>query len=606
MGQFSSVEYTNTFNSIIDGIKKRMRENPFYAYNDKSMVVVDYYSINREKSTLDEGLKTVYASLGDNSPLRFNCIEDLYLYGGFSRIELSIDNGEFGLEADTVSSTTYILPNTIIPSVGDIIDLKYLDDRYLFKVVAIEVDTIESGVNFYKIDFEFYKKNDSSIKNLIADRYKFIPNNTNSTEYKSIIRKDDYNYCEYIEDLSERLKDYYIALFYSKRVQTFIYNYLGSNFYDPYVIKFLIDNDIIHGKDKDQYVYLTQACSIEPSFLLEYDRSVYRAIETKDKKLLNLSWSYGSYVDEPLSILSMFKEAYFKTIHCKESYNNPVMRFQIFADGFIDHIKNNKLYDKNTIFRDKVIEITELYKGNINIRKNDVLELYKGSLYNRKTNDINSYRGRIGIRKDRSSKHRGFISVKKENQINFKGNLSLNKSNKLEYKGKLSIPEKVMSTYKGSILITNHLTIYPGRVETPVYRNDMELKGSIDIQKIYESMYPGKVSIINKDTNTRFVFNGLINIPLFNEIDSFHGYISNRVEDELSFKGNIDIDKETIYGLCDLYNIVIKWFNDEEITKKDIEAIQYMNFDNTIFLFYIFPVILYILDQNVKKRLRIT
>ncbi len=71
-------------------------KNPYALYTDKKAILVTYYNLNTTRSTLDDALKIPYSNLGKNSPLRFNKIEDFYIYG-IDRISTNISNNEFGL-----------------------------------------------------------------------------------------------------------------------------------------------------------------------------------------------------------------------------------------------------------------------------------------------------------------------------------------------------------------------------------------------------------------------------------------------------------------------------------------------------------------------------
>lgn len=91
-GKFINTEYFDAMDSVVK-LHQDLLQNPFYLYNDKKGTKVEYYNINKEKSSLDPGSKLAYAELGTNSPIRFNLVHGLYLYQ-FVRAELNWDNGE--------------------------------------------------------------------------------------------------------------------------------------------------------------------------------------------------------------------------------------------------------------------------------------------------------------------------------------------------------------------------------------------------------------------------------------------------------------------------------------------------------------------------------
>lgn len=499
MGKFISTEYTNTINSLIDGFKERYRTNPFYMWSDKSNTIVDYYHTCDEKSTLDEGLKTVYSQLGDMSPIRYNVIRDFYLYGGFERIELMLENGEFGLETDDITSSTIVLPNTIIPVQGDQFSITYLENKYLFEVTTVNVDTLENGANFYKIDFEFKNKNDSNIIDLIETEYEFILDNANNTKLKSIIRSDDYKYCVGIEKVLSRLKEYYKNLFYNTRVQTFTYNYMGANFYDANVIEFLIRNRLMAGEDRDVFVYLNHAVDIPATFILDYDKSIFRAFEMKDARLLKRNWGSGEFIEQPLSLLGMQKESYFFMNHHISNPSNP-SQFQLFSDQFISNIKTNTLFNVN------IVDVDEPPVDNGDA-SNEILRQFDGSVY---------------------------------------------------------IP-----------------------------------------QQMANSIFPGSFTIVD-DGSSYKIYPASMDIPLFNSMNTYLGSIKTGITANMNYDGLISIDAKEYESLCALYNVLIKYFNNTDLSKDDIENIQNIDYSNSIFLFYTLPLLIYVLDKSVENKLALT
>ena len=98
MGKIIETTYHDTVGRITS-FASDLLKNSFYTLNDKKPSIVTYYNINQVESTLDPGSKLAYDNIGDESPIRYNKIEDFIIYG-FNRIELQLENDEFGLEAE--------------------------------------------------------------------------------------------------------------------------------------------------------------------------------------------------------------------------------------------------------------------------------------------------------------------------------------------------------------------------------------------------------------------------------------------------------------------------------------------------------------------------
>ena len=140
-GKFISTKYYDTQDSLVK-MNQDLVKNPFYLYNDKKGTKVKYYNINTEKTTLDPGSKLAYTDIGDNSPIRFNVIHDLYLYQ-FIKMELNFDNGEFGLENNPLRFWVYVLIAVVSITILVLILNNFSDNkRQLFRLTTIFVMVI--------------------------------------------------------------------------------------------------------------------------------------------------------------------------------------------------------------------------------------------------------------------------------------------------------------------------------------------------------------------------------------------------------------------------------------------------------------------------------
>ena len=85
-----NVSHSTMTQSVID-LQEDLLKNPFYLFNDKKALPVDYYNINNNQSTLDKGLKINYDNDGKDTPFRYNLIHDMYLYG-IDRVATSLES----------------------------------------------------------------------------------------------------------------------------------------------------------------------------------------------------------------------------------------------------------------------------------------------------------------------------------------------------------------------------------------------------------------------------------------------------------------------------------------------------------------------------------
>lgn len=364
---FINTKHKVTIDTLVEGLKNKLN-NPYYIYSDKKATKVTYLNQSKTKSTLDDGTKQFYAPLGDDSPLKYNKIHDAYLYG-LDRVQLSLDNGDWGLESDAIEGEAVVLPNTFIPYPNDYFYIDYVNKQYLFKVTNVNMDTLENGSNLYKLSYKLdqtdYTEDKLNIQ--VAEEFTMIINNI-GTQFNAIIRSNDHDLILSLEIILDHLKEYYNNLFFNSKVQTYTYVYDGLHFYDPYMIEFLIRNKILAS---DKYVYVGHQQMTPRTFSIDYDKTFFRSVELGDKTKLKNPVGFGKVVDDINSLLYTRIEDYYTiTYNQNDIYEgNSINTIPI---DIIDFIKENKEYEA----------------GNINFLWNIVIKYFNGSKFNTSVVDM--------------------------------------------------------------------------------------------------------------------------------------------------------------------------------------------------------------------------
>ena len=356
MGKFINTKYYDTVDTIVQ-MNEELVKNPFYSFNDKKCTKVKYYNINNEKTTLDPASKLSYTDLGDDSPIRFNVIHDFYIYQ-FPKAELSFESGDFGLENRPFEGESYILPNTIVPCDGDYFEVDHIhDSTWLFKVTDVQRDTLENGNNVYKIGWVLDRTTHREILENVVDQYKYV-NAVVGTNVKEVVKLEKYELARLLENTSDNLANYFKDLFWVDRVQTFIYKWYNEyNMYDPFAIEFMIRNRILEGTN--EYVHVEHQCRVPKTFSIDYNNSMYRAFELRDKKKLLTSAykSQADYIDDLVGIFKTRYEMYWKLnyqcVLAENSPLNPKEIIPIIPQKLMDAIQNNDV--ENTICYERII-----------------------------------------------------------------------------------------------------------------------------------------------------------------------------------------------------------------------------------------------------------
>ena len=229
-GKFTNTSYNDTVHSLLGAMNSALNNN-YYKYSDKPPTPVEYFHINKQASSLDEASRLAYNNVGVDSPLRFNLIHNMMLYG-IEQIQLQYSSEEFGIESAAIEGDAYVLPNTITPYPDDQFCITYLKKQIVFKVTHVDPDTLEDWSNVFKISYRSSTSSVLSLQRQVVDEYELIMNNV-GTEMNPILKSSAVDFIKKVEQHLISLKQFYKRLFYNKRVQTFIFHYRNDNFYDP-------------------------------------------------------------------------------------------------------------------------------------------------------------------------------------------------------------------------------------------------------------------------------------------------------------------------------------------------------------------------------------
>lgn len=341
--------------------------NPYYLYSDKKGSIAQYYNINNTKSTFDEATGGIQSELGPNCPVRYNKIKDAILYG-IDKIPVDLDMTENGIEASEISGEAVVLPNTFIPYAGDFFTLDQTRKPYLFRVTAVSPNTLDSGAIMYKINYVYAYPDLHGIEDQVIDNYNMMINNVGTT-FKTVVKSSKYELVEKIEQYTTKLKDYYYMIFYDTKVQSFIYsNEHIRHVYDPYLTEFIIRNNILKGST--QYIYVAQQMFLPSTFGVDYDRTIFSAIEDKDIHRHSVRYIGNLWiVDQKMSLLYAYPEEYWYMEY--SHLNAKLFPINIFNDlNIIDNI------DRNIKVKDNIlVNILIKYFNDENITDEDLKEL---------------------------------------------------------------------------------------------------------------------------------------------------------------------------------------------------------------------------------------
>ncbi len=340
-GKFINKAYSNTINSLTSGTIQKVK-TANYVYNNMPPVICDWYNTDKDASTLDESTGMQYSDVGKTSPRRYKVIKDAVFYSQGIQIQIDLEYDEDGLATSPPSISGIVLPNTWIPYPGDHFILKQAGKEYVYRVNAVNYDTIENGNNLYKFEAAIDQTGKTYIDNQVTETYRMIINNV-GTSFNSIVKETIYDCIDTLDTILVQLKNNYIALFYNDAVQTFTYQGNYGKLYDPYMIEFLNRNSILKGSD--EYIYVHHEVPVPRTFSINYNESIFRSLETCTKERFSTIPCHANIIDNQYSLFATVMDSYFEVEYNVNSTG--LYNFSPINSELISRVKSNEEFDES-------------------------------------------------------------------------------------------------------------------------------------------------------------------------------------------------------------------------------------------------------------------
>lgn len=219
-------------------------------YQEGSYIAVTYYQLDSDKSRVDGSLDTAQNIIGSSSSRRYKKIAGVPMFGITSGINYELEMTDTAFR-NMSSGQGYLIPGTIKPNADDffVIERDGLQN-HLFKISMIDFNTANPN-KYYQVNFELYQNPTSDITGNVSGEYKFVIDNVGSNQ-NTIIKTADEYLMEKAKNVVDKLIDNYTFSFYDYGYDTFTLKatYLGdrnnTKLWNPYLIRFLHDKEIIH------------------------------------------------------------------------------------------------------------------------------------------------------------------------------------------------------------------------------------------------------------------------------------------------------------------------------------------------------------------------
>ena len=255
-------------------------KSPIRRFTDKTFTPTNYWHIDSKRTTVDRGYQDIAEVLGENSPIRFQYIEGLPIYG-LEQIVLQLQQQDHGLDSSFESEAT-IMEDTICPLENDFFMVPILHDAYIFRITGIEYNGIAS-TRSYKISYTLECIDEDSVRQLqkqTRGEFSCVLENI-GTDDRCIIEKSDAQLLEKIDAMCDEIITLYTTFFYNDRYNCFLGDFVnGYRLYDPFLSEFIVKHRLFCKKNQIDGLFLNEQF-FDPRREVKYQKSMYRFFEVR-------------------------------------------------------------------------------------------------------------------------------------------------------------------------------------------------------------------------------------------------------------------------------------------------------------------------------------
>lgn len=206
-------------------------------------VFCTYYSKSSFGSNHDRSLENFSETVGADSPLKFDRVENLPIY--------SVENASFGTEitdfgiSGTVTSTAILLPDTVIPMPDDVFELSFQTEKRVFLVTDVEQDNFNNS-RYYKITFKLSQFSVQEVEDQV-ERELTVDYHLIGKSRTPVVEKSSFDLYVRLEGLCDSLIDEYRQRYYDQSVGLYAdteVDPLGRLVCDPMLNCFILNHEL--------------------------------------------------------------------------------------------------------------------------------------------------------------------------------------------------------------------------------------------------------------------------------------------------------------------------------------------------------------------------
>lgn len=326
----TSVEQSSYFTKQQEFLAKA-RVGQWAKFLSRNHLFVTYYPINENQSRVDSGSKNAYEYIGPQSPVRYNKIKQLPVFNIPDSIRPDIIIDETGMDIESELSDLAFIPGTVRPKGGDCMRIDIPGIRpLLYQCTQYRHNSIQSN-DFYLADFslidvdqEYLDQIERQVEEVYTCKYENI-----GTNNKVFLTEDESAAADDLNELIDKLSDFYKNAFYNADVDGFILyegNAFGTQWYHDIMLTRFINESQIYCDDNSDYTITLPYLDLIPlSFDRDYSRTIWYAVLNRSKDYMtSYVYAWDSWIHNRTSPLVLYSiPAIGPNIHISDKYINP-------------------------------------------------------------------------------------------------------------------------------------------------------------------------------------------------------------------------------------------------------------------------------------------
>lgn len=250
-------------------------------YTGDGRTMVTYYNINDNTTTTSLGFETIYQTLGPDSPLRYDKIQQFVLLG-FSQLQPNDGKAsQTEVRNYSLSGEAYIIPSTIMPKENDFFIVNHLHMNHLFRVSQVTQDGLNTDGS-YKISYDLFTTNPNDIQKLekqVTKTYQLDFQTIGGEDLTPVIGVEDYELRSRLIKMIDDMVENYIARYYDRTNNCFLLHLNGQTLFDLCGNYFMARNSVMIRDNANGNIVLNPNKCRDPRIDDLYQKSPYKWIE---------------------------------------------------------------------------------------------------------------------------------------------------------------------------------------------------------------------------------------------------------------------------------------------------------------------------------------